>query len=82
MVRNYIKKKGPPKYSEEKLQRALDEIKAGTISIHKASVLYGLPFATLYCRNKGTRGAIKKCKGRRTALSENVENVLATSDKH
>ncbi|XP_047026859.1 uncharacterized protein LOC124635108 [Helicoverpa zea] len=81
MVRNYLKKKGPPKYSEEKLQRALDEIKAGTLTIHKASVLYGIPFATLYCRNKGTRGAIKKCKGRRTALPENVENVLATSVK-
>lgn len=75
MVRNYLKKNGPPKYSEEKLQRALDEIKAGTLIIHKASVLYGVPFATLYCRNKGTRGAIKKCKGRRTALATSVKTL-------
>ncbi|CAK1578039.1 unnamed protein product [Parnassius mnemosyne] len=63
MVRNYIKKNGlESKYSKEKLQRALDEIRAGTITIYKASVLYGISFATLYCRNKGTRGAIKKVK--------------------
>lgn len=82
MVRNYIKKSSAqPKYSEEQLQRALDEIKAGTLSVYKASVVYKVPFSTLYCRSKGTRGRIKKSKGRKTALPENIENTLAASVK-
>lgn len=43
--------------------------------------MYGIPFSTLYCRVKGTRGVIKKSKGRIKALAENIENVLATSVK-
>ncbi|CAB3251132.1 unnamed protein product [Arctia plantaginis] len=82
MVRNYVKKKETgPKYSEDKLNRALEEIQASRLTIHRASTLYGIPFLTLYSRIKGTRGAIKKAKGRRTALAESIENVLATSIK-
>lgn len=82
MVRNYIKKRSEqPKYSTEKLERALDEIRARTLTIHKASVVYNIPFSTLYCRSKGLRGSVKKSKGRSTALSQDVENTLATSVK-
>lgn len=82
MVRNYVKKKETrSKYSEERLSRAIEEIRAGRLTIHKASTLYGIPFSTLYCRIKGTRGVIKKSKGRRTALDKNIENMLATSIK-
>ncbi|CAB3222663.1 unnamed protein product [Arctia plantaginis] len=82
MVRNYVKNKDTgPKYTDEKLNIALNDIMSGVLTTHKASVIYGIPFATLYSRVKGTRGAIKKTKGRRTALREHVENILATSIK-
>lgn len=82
MVRNYVKKKETgPKYCEDRLNRAIEEVRAGRLTIHKASTLYGIPFSTLYCRIKGTRGVIKKSKGRRKALTDNIENVLATSVK-
>nr|CAI5867589.1 unnamed protein product [Callosobruchus analis] len=82
MVRNYIRKKGTePRYSEDKLNRALEEIRTGRLTIHKASILYGVPFSTLYCRVKGTRGSIKTTRGRTIALGESIEDFLAVSIK-
>lgn len=81
-MRNYIKKgSAQPKYSEQQSERALEEIRARTLSVHKASVVYKIPFSTLYCRSKGTRGRIKKSKGRNTALPRNIENTLSASVK-
>lgn len=43
--------------------------------------MYGILFATLYCRINRTHTAIKKTKGRITALTEIIENILAVSIK-
>nr|CAH7761080.1 unnamed protein product [Callosobruchus chinensis] len=82
MVRNYIRKKSKePRYSEENLNRSLEEIGTGRLTVHKASILYGVPFTTLYGRVRGTRGAIKKTRGSSIALGESIEDFLAVSIK-
>lgn len=82
MVRHYIKKNtAEPKYSQENLKIALQEITAGRLTIYSALKKYGIPYSTLYTRKTGTRGKICKSKGRPTEVPLAAETDLANGLK-
>ncbi|CAF1527385.1 unnamed protein product, partial [Rotaria sordida] len=73
MPRNYVRKK-QSRYSPDKLQKALDLIRDGKITVNDASKHYHIPIATLYSRLSGLRGSGKP--GAKTILSNEEEKFL------
>lgn len=63
------------KYSQENLSKALQEVRAKTMSANKASKTYGIPKGTLM--NKLHLGTDVICKmGPKSILSEDEEEVV------
>ncbi|KAI4456260.1 eg:bacr7a4.3 protein-related [Holotrichia oblita] len=57
MVRNYVRKtQRASGYTEEQLENALNDIRNGNITLHRASQTYGIPKTTLFNRLTGKRG--------------------------
>lgn len=79
MVRNYKRITSRAAYGPDKLAKALDEIKAGRISISKASETYKIPYITLYKHVKGQRGEKSSTQGRPTVLPSDVEQQIAAN---
>lgn len=77
MVRVYKRKRADQEnYSPDDLKTAVREVSQGRMTIYRAVRIYSIPYSTLYCQVKGTRGKIKKAKGRTTALPEVEEKKL------
>lgn len=67
----------PPKYSEDTLKKALNQINEKKINIHQASVRYNIPYATLH--NRLHKKYIKPGFGKGSSpwISGEFENLLA-----
>lgn len=86
MVRTYKRRKADQEnYSPDDLKVAVREVSEGRMTIYRAVRLYSIPYSTIYCQVKGTRGRIKRGKGRTTALptaeEEKLVNRLAILEK-
>lgn len=77
MVRNYKRKK-IIKYSEEDLQKAVEEVRTKKLTSYEAAEKYGIPRSTIIHRLYGTRGAKQSKAGRPTVFSLDVESKIAS----
>ncbi|XP_055638751.1 uncharacterized protein LOC129776875 [Toxorhynchites rutilus septentrionalis] len=77
MVRKYIRKRSPAKYSGQDLTDAMDDVKNGKMKIKAAAKHFRIPYATLFKRVKGLRGIKSITGGRPTALPLKVETQIA-----
>lgn len=82
MVRNYVRKtQRASGYTEEQLENALNDIRNGNITLHRASQTYGIPKTTLFNRLTGKRGVKSQSLGRPLALGRDIEEQLAVGLK-
>lgn len=78
MTRVYVRKtQRGSTYSKEDLQHAVNEIKRGTVTIHRAHRLYHIPKTTLFYHLKGTRGEKSETQGRAPVIPKDDETRLA-----
>lgn len=68
MVRNYVRKKPEPAYSQETLKHTIDNVKSNQMTLYRASEHYTGPKA-LFKRVKGMRGVKSNSGGRPTVMS-------------
>jgi hypothetical protein len=83
MARSYVRKTARRPYSTEQLEEVLRLIQTGVLSVKRAAARYNIPRSTLQDHLKGRRGKVTGSSrggaGRGTALSADVENLLAKS---
>lgn len=83
MARSYVRKTARRPYSTEQLEEVLRLIQTGVLSVKRAAARYNIPRSTLRDHLKGRRGKVTGSSrggaGRGTALSADVENLLAKS---
>lgn len=77
MVRHYIKKKPPAKYSHDQLQEAIAAVKNKQMTLYRASKYYEIPKPTLFKRVKGLRGVKSSSMGRPPAIPPEIERKMA-----
>lgn len=77
MVRTYVRKKPPPKYSKEVLDRAINAVRSQQMTLYRASKLFEIPKATLFKHLKGQRGVKSRTYGRPTAIPYEEEKKMS-----
>uniref|UniRef100_A0A6P7F9H0 Uncharacterized protein LOC114327114 n=1 Tax=Diabrotica virgifera virgifera TaxID=50390 RepID=A0A6P7F9H0_DIAVI len=79
MPRTYIKKKQPPTYSLEDIERAVNDIKNGNTTYRQAKERYGIPISVIFHRIKGRKVYLYRIGvGRPTVLSPEAEKQITT----
>ncbi|KAJ8935809.1 hypothetical protein NQ318_023363 [Aromia moschata] len=83
MVRTYKRKQNVSQrnYSDEDLRIAVNDVKAGRLTIYRASREYNFSYPTVYTNVRGSRGKYKRAKGRPTCLPFTEEEKLANGLK-
>lgn len=81
MVRTYVRKKPPVKYSKETLKTAIEAVKNHEVTLYRASKTYNIPKATLFKHVKGQRGVKSSTMGRPTTIPYEEERNIAESIK-
>lgn len=64
-------------YTEGDIQKAIHDVQTNGLSTYETAKKYKIPYQTLYCRIRGTRGNKRAGRGRGPALSQKVEEELA-----
>lgn len=78
MVRRYVRKtQRGSQYSQEDLKHCVNEIKKGTLTIHRAHKMNNIPKTTLFYHLKGLRGNKSESQGRAPSIPKEDERRLA-----
>lgn len=80
MARIYVRKTNRgSNYSKADLQNAVNEIRRGALSIHRAHTMYNIPKTTLFYHLKGIRGKKSETQGRAPIIPKEDETRLANA---
>lgn len=80
MPRNYVRKTSGPSYTTEDVIRAVEDVQNKNKTYRQAQDFYGVPASVICQRLTGKRKTAIDCntRGRKTALSKEVEDILET----
>ena len=81
-MRNYVRKSHRQSWSMDRLQAAVDDIKANKLSLRKAAAVYGVPHVTIHRYLLGLVQKPSRLGRFQTVLDDKFEQELATYVTH